>query len=469
MDEILINLPTGELLQKFGAGDHKPGSGSAAALQGMLSAKLIQNVIYLTDNSNQRHNYKEWLPKLLRIDSEIESRIYPSLKKLFQEDSDQFDKVINLRKARDKETESKRRNQLNVTALQELKPATKMPIKIAELCIELANSAADVFDHGFEPARGESGVALNCAVSAVAGCLSIIDLNLLTFDSDEWTENIRSETSRLRYCHKNLSLKTTERLERLEAEADQKYSFNLAIKVFRSDKWVKSKPSNSEIEDIARQLQNTIWKFRRVIWKNDTPEEQIDILIPRIALEKILGFQFKQPTTLGKHETQGRLIDVAGLIDRKNKIVEISKEFSPEIHNFTAAHELGHALLHQQNDLHRDRALDGSGTPGSRDLQELQADKFATYFLMPRKLVESEFKQLFLTEKFKVNEATVFALTSGSVSDFMKRFKSLRDLSKILASAEYFDGRNFHSISKQFRVSVTAMAIRLEELELLEF
>lgn len=473
MDEILINLPTGELLQKFGAGDHKPGSGSAVALQGMLSAKLIQNVIYLTDNSNQRHNYNEWLPKLLAIDSEIESQIYPSLERLFQEDANQFDKVINLRKARDNETDPKRENELKAEALQELKPATEIPIEIAELCIELAYYAVDVFDHGFEPARGESGVALNSAVSVAAGCLSIIDLNLLSFDnSDEWTEKIRSEKSRLLSSYNNLSLKITERFERLKAEADQKNSYNLAVKEFRSDKWVKSRLSNSDIEHIARKLQNTVWKYRGVIWKHDTPEEEIDILIPRIVLEKILVFQFNQPTTLGIHEIQGKQgkqINVAGLIDRKKKLVEISQDFPQEIQNFTAAHELGHALLHQQNGLHRDRALDGSGTRDPRDLQELQADKFAVYFLMPRKLVESKFKDLFLTEKFKVNEETVFALNAKSISDFKKKYKRLRDLSKTLASAEHFDGRNFHSISKQFRVSVTAMAIRLEELELLEF
>ena len=34
------------------------------------------------------------------------------------------------------------------------------------------------------------------------------------------------------------------------------------------------------------------------------------------------------------------------------------------------------------------------------------------------KIVESKFKDLFLPEKFKINEETVFALTSGNVSDF---------------------------------------------------
>ncbi len=451
-------------------GDHVPGAGSATAFQGMLSAQLIQNVINLTANSNQKHHYKERLPRLLVIDSKIKNQIYPSLERLFQEDAIQFDKVVKLRKARDEETDLYKKNELKTMAFQELKPATELPIEIADLCEELADFAAYVFDHGFASARGESGVALNSAVSAVAGCLSVIDLNLLSFDySDEWTERIRSEKSRLVSIHQDLYSKSTERLERLRAEADQKNSFNLAINVFRSDNWIKTKLSYSNIEGIARQLQNTIWKYRNVIWRHDTPEREIDILQPEIVLEKMLGFQFNQPTTLGIHEIQGKQINVAGLIDRKNKIVEISQDFSLEIQNFTAAHELGHALLHQQNGPHRDRALDGSGTLGHRNFQERQADKFAAYFLMPRKLVENKFKQLFLTNKFKIHDETIFALEATSVSEFMKKCNSLRDLSVILASAKYYNNVNFDSISKQFRVSVGAMAIRLEELKLVEF
>lgn len=171
-----MNLSTDMVLQRFGSGDHVPGSGSATAFQGMLSAQLIQNVINLTANSNQKHHYKERLPRLLTIDSKIKNQIYPSLERLFQEDAIQFDKVVKLRKARDKEIDLYKKNELKTMALQELKPATELPIEIADLCEELADFAAYVFDHGFASARGESGVALNSAVSAVAGCLSVIDL-----------------------------------------------------------------------------------------------------------------------------------------------------------------------------------------------------------------------------------------------------------------------------------------------------
>lgn len=58
MDIDLLNVTTEKLLEKFGAGNHKPGSGSAAAFQGMLSAKLLVTVISLTNELKRRDNYQ---------------------------------------------------------------------------------------------------------------------------------------------------------------------------------------------------------------------------------------------------------------------------------------------------------------------------------------------------------------------------------------------------------------------------
>nr|WP_259069123.1 cyclodeaminase/cyclohydrolase family protein [Mucilaginibacter sp. X4EP1]MCS3814511.1 formiminotetrahydrofolate cyclodeaminase [Mucilaginibacter sp. X4EP1] len=55
----LIEYTTEELLQKFGSGEHKPGSGSAAAFQGLLSAQLILTVIDLSKKSqNTKNGYR---------------------------------------------------------------------------------------------------------------------------------------------------------------------------------------------------------------------------------------------------------------------------------------------------------------------------------------------------------------------------------------------------------------------------
>lgn len=93
MDQKLIDIPLGELLEKFGAGSHKPGSGSAAALSAMLSAKMIITVIDLTKN---KPAYAKYVPDLLKISELIENGYFPELVELFQKDSDEFDRVIIL-------------------------------------------------------------------------------------------------------------------------------------------------------------------------------------------------------------------------------------------------------------------------------------------------------------------------------------------------------------------------------------
>ena len=150
----------------------------------------------------------------------------------------------------------------------------------------------------------------------------------------------------------------------------------------------------------------------------------------------------------------------------RSKQVHISRQFTRDICSFTAAHELGHAMLHEAVALHRDRPLNGASI--SRDAIEFEADKFATFFLMPQKLVQDTFKRFFLTEKFSLDETTAFAIGLGDFQAVKNKFKTLRQLSKLLASTEHYNGTRFISLANQFRVSTEAMAIRLEELELLE-
>jgi formiminotetrahydrofolate cyclodeaminase len=180
----LLNISSEELLEKFGAGNHKPGSGSAAAFQGMIAAKLLVTVISLTNEEKRRGSYSKYLPKLLKIDKEIQSRIFPELTRLFNLDSVQFDKTIKLRKKRDLEEDLYKKNLLGRQALEELKVAIEIPLEIAGLNIELAEFSEYVFDNGFQSARGDSHVALSGAISGLAGCLSIIQLNLLSFGGD---------------------------------------------------------------------------------------------------------------------------------------------------------------------------------------------------------------------------------------------------------------------------------------------
>ena len=135
--------------------------------------------------------------------------------------------------------------------------------------------------------------------------------------------------------------------------------------------------------------------------------------------------------------------------------------------NFTAAHELGHVVLHPPMKQHRDRPVDGEGDYVRRSQIEEEADRFAVCFSMPRKKVSSEFMMRFLTDQFELNDATAFALYRTSLFDVRSQWWSLRAGARELARATQFDGRPFASLSERFGVSIEAMAIRLEELDLL--
>lgn len=469
MDTDLIGLPTNILLKKFGAGDHKPGSGSAAALQGLLAADLIKTVISLTTDAKRRSNYIEVIPSLNKILSEIDDRIYKDLQKLFQSDSEQFEKTISARKARDKEqSDYERKRELSLLALKELELATELPIRIANLCIELAESALFVFKHGFKSARGDSGVAINSSLSAVGGCLSIIDLNLLSFKKTDWTDKIRVEVGIIRKRYHELSKEASTISGELEREVEQKQKFYSDLYAFLNNIQPEENLSYIEIEHTASKLQNIIWKYRESIWKRKPPKTPIESIDAKLAFE-LLGYQFQAYESLGAHEVQGEYYEIAGQIDKLNKTVAISGEFPLQTRNFTAAHELGHALFHKQNILHRDRPIDGSSNFESRSLQEKQADKFAACFLMPGKQVKLVFEELFSQKKLIFNEELAFALNEKNLNSLRLKCRNLREFSRLIASTEFFNNNPFSSLSKHFHVTDGAMAIRLEELKLVEY
>lgn len=215
MAEDLIKLPADKLLNKFGSGGHKPGSGSAAALLGLVSCKLIQTVVTL---SNGRDRYKGVEAQLTLANQNVVDDIEPVLMAAVQEDSVQFDKVISARRLRDAEADSKRKRQLAEQALSELRTATEIPIRIAEHCLELAESALVVFDLGFKAARGDSGVAISSALSGASGCISIIYLNLTSFKGSEWAIQTREKADSLSERTQKLQLELFSRISRLQGE-----------------------------------------------------------------------------------------------------------------------------------------------------------------------------------------------------------------------------------------------------------
>lgn len=219
----------------------------------------------------------------------------------------------------------------------------------------------------------------------------------------------------------------------------------------------------ADIERAARAVQLELWK-RRVELGFSSDAKPSDVLQPDIAL-RLIGFDVRLEETLGRfRDGTNREIEVAGVFDAENLVVSVSRQVPHDVRLFTLAHELGHAVFGHQTGLHRDRPLNGESV--SRDPIEAMADKFATAFLMPRKLVCSAFEEAFFTRNFVLSDATVFALARCDLSTFKKKFPSRRALARVLASTDRFNREQIVPLNKRFRVSVEAMAIRLEELEL---
>jgi Zn-dependent peptidase ImmA (M78 family) len=225
--------------------------------------------------------------------------------------------------------------------------------------------------------------------------------------------------------------------------------------------------NDNSIERIARFLQGELWQRRDTLAPPGRQENPLALLEPEIALHA-LGYQFSLETTLGQFLVGGQTLEVAGVIDKNSRTVSISSQFHPSVRKFTAAHELAHAVLHDNTGLHRDRAIDGSVPSTRRNATEVEADKFATFFLMPRKLVTSRLKVRVGTNGVAMDEATAFALGRDSIDELRRLCPTRRALSRLISKSERFGSYRYLSLAEEFGVSTETMAIRLEELALIE-
>lgn len=470
---LLEDICMAELLNKFGAGNAKPGSGSAAALQGMIASKLLLTVISLTNRQNYQDAYKVVLPTLLKYQEDIENKIFPDLCELFVSDAIEFDKVIDLRIQKGKEKDQIVKNQLRRESLEQMKVAIAIPLDICNLSIELCEIANYVFDNGFQAARGDSHVAFSGAVAALAGSLAIIRLNLLQFGSDDYRycEKIRLKLHSLDIDYTNYNSLATSKITVLQREFDKKLPLYMELNDLIDKLKSNSNPSDEEVENGIRDFQNLVWKHKNIIWPNNPPQMSQLILNPEIIFRDVLCYDYVVREEFGVPDEHGRTIEIAGLINQANRLVVISNKFPEPTQRFTAAHELTHALFHNQKIQHRDLPIDSSSTfqNHNRKPEEKIADKGATFFLLPTREVVKQFNARYLTSNFSIEEKSVFNLTRGNVSDFKREYKDIRELSRKLSSAQSYDNNRFESMAQRFNVSVEAMAIRLEQLNLVRY
>lgn len=182
LDQSLLIVPEGylqksavALLDDFGAGKAAPGSGSAAALMGLLAAKLVMTVCDVTIRNRPDDSEKFGL-----LRSQAEARV-PRLKELFEKDAREFDEHVEIRKKRNKPgIGPQEKRELTVQGNEKLEDATDNVFEIMDICLEIIEFGKAAFDGGSPHVRGDSGAAMSVSVAAVSTGLFVVALNLDT-------------------------------------------------------------------------------------------------------------------------------------------------------------------------------------------------------------------------------------------------------------------------------------------------
>jgi Zn-dependent peptidase ImmA (M78 family) len=94
--------------------------------------------------------------------------------------------------------------------------------------------------------------------------------------------------------------------------------------------------------------------------------------------------------------------DLSGFLyrdrQRKSAIIGVNADHHPNRRNFTAAHELGHYLLHDFDDVHVDRDfkvwLRNDASSQGTDVEEKEANLFAAELLMPAHFLAHDVEEI---------------------------------------------------------------------------
>jgi IrrE N-terminal-like domain len=182
---------------------------------------------------------------------------------------------------------------------------------------------------------------------------------------------------------------------------------------------------------------------------------------PPVPVDEILEKFLKMHLELDDLRRYG-IEGVHALTNLDERRVVIDLRLDPHDHpamegrfNFTVAHEIGHIWLRHPS-VASLRFTPASADPrlvGSYQELEWQADKFASYLLMPRNLVLGEWREKYGTnEPVGITREMEYSARESGLSreEFVKGFAEL----------------HASDLAPVFKVSVDAMRIRLQELGL---
>ena len=190
----ILDRPASQVLKEFGDGKASPGSGSAAALLSLLSARMIITVCKISlkkDNCQKYHKEFEY------ISDEVANNYEIRLRELFENDAVEFEKVVQLRKKRNNSNNTTEKANYSREALDLLEHTTENIFEMADLSFDLVKYGIAMYENGWEHIRGDSGVAISAALSGIMSALFIINLNLKTLKRRKYSTLALSRSQEL--------------------------------------------------------------------------------------------------------------------------------------------------------------------------------------------------------------------------------------------------------------------------------
>ncbi len=215
-----------------------------------------------------------------------------------------------------------------------------------------------------------------------------------------------------------------------------------------------------------RDLHREMWDSQVVLWPGQkvTP---LDVCDPAIAA-RFLGYEYQEGVLDSPGSRAGQYV-LAGFIDRPRRLIAVSDRLKPHVKRFTASHELGHLQLHPGLHHHRERPLEGLGSPNEPiEPHELEANIFAGCFLIPRLQLVRAFRTCFRAEVLTLTDTVAYELVGPEFQSLLAADPQSLTFPRLVAQCCRFKGLQFAPLHRLFGVSVTTMAIRLRQIGLVQ-
>ncbi len=198
MTKKLIDHTIEEFASELASSSPAPGGGSVGALCGVLAASLVSMVASLTVGKEKYAAAEEKMHQLLRDSAKLREE----LQKLVDKDAEAFTGFMDaMRLPKETAEEKTERSQ----AMQEaLRNSCVVPLRIAELTLEIADLAAVAAEEGNSNAVTDAGVAARlCEAAFFAGSYNV-RVNLLSVKDEDFK---KSAADKLTKWQKELRIK----------------------------------------------------------------------------------------------------------------------------------------------------------------------------------------------------------------------------------------------------------------------